>query len=61
MYVFFVHNNFFLVACFVSSSREVTFRIALVAESIDEAAVGIRNELAVVTLNGTKIGSMHAV
>jgi hypothetical protein len=30
MYVFFVHNKFFLIACFGDSSLEVTFRIALV-------------------------------
>jgi hypothetical protein len=30
MYVFFVNNIFFLTACFVNSSPEVTFRIALV-------------------------------
>jgi hypothetical protein len=30
MYVFFVYNFFFLIACFVNSSLEVTFRIALV-------------------------------
>jgi hypothetical protein len=31
MYVFFVYNNiFFLIACFVNSSPEVTFQIALV-------------------------------
>jgi hypothetical protein len=30
MYVFFIYNNFFLLACFVNSSPEVTFGIALV-------------------------------
>jgi hypothetical protein len=30
MYVFFVNNTFFLIACFVNSSPEVTFRIVLV-------------------------------
>jgi hypothetical protein len=30
MYVFFVYNNFFLIACFINSSPEVTFQIALV-------------------------------
>jgi hypothetical protein len=29
MYAFFVYNPFFLIACFVNSSLEVTFRIAL--------------------------------
>jgi hypothetical protein len=28
---------------------------------IDEAAVGIRNEFPMATLNGTKIGSMHTM
>jgi hypothetical protein len=30
MHVFFVYNIFFLIACFVNSSPEVTFRIALI-------------------------------
>jgi hypothetical protein len=30
MYVFFVHNNIFLIACFVKSSLEVTFWVAFV-------------------------------
>jgi hypothetical protein len=30
LYVFFVYNNLFLIACFVNSSQEVTFIIALV-------------------------------
>jgi hypothetical protein len=29
-YVFFVYNILFLIACFVNSSSEVTFQIALV-------------------------------
>jgi hypothetical protein len=49
IYVFFVHNNNnnnnnnFLVGYFVNSSTPVTFRIALVVEAIDEAAVGTGN------------------
>jgi hypothetical protein len=30
MYVFFIYNNFFLVACFINITPEVTSRIALV-------------------------------
>jgi hypothetical protein len=34
IYIFFVHNNFFLIACFVNSSLEVTFRISYVYNTI---------------------------
>jgi hypothetical protein len=30
MYIFFVYNTFFLIACFVNISPEVTFQIVLV-------------------------------
>jgi hypothetical protein len=33
MYVFFVYSTFFLTACFVNGSPEVTFRIALVLQT----------------------------
>jgi hypothetical protein len=35
MYVFFVYKNFFLIACFINSTPEVTFRTAVVFRTDD--------------------------